>query len=98
MHGPVQVDIMPGPIKIDDAFPLVPAVAASACRPEEAASRPVGVDSASPFDWLLSRESEHELIQISLAPQQRKYSDACPDLILQAQVHTVRAPTGTIDE
>src|SRR5215471_1877890 len=98
MHGPVQVDIMPGPIEIDDALPLIPTVAAGAGEAEEAASRPVGVDPASPFDWLLSRESEHELIQISLAPQQRKCSDACLDLILQSQVHTVGAPTATIDE
>src|ERR1700730_733145 len=86
MHGPVQVPVLPRPVKKLCPPPSHPAVAAGHLS-EEGAFDPIVVGAPGHVECSRgSGECEHEVLQISCAGQRRKCSNGRLNLVLKFKV------------
>src|SRR6266480_4402281 len=89
VHGDVEINVVPGPVKVRQSLPFVPGVA-SGHVPEKAACKPIGVGAPGHLPCPFSGEFEYALIQITHPGQPRKYAKARLYLVLKAKVNAAR--------
>src|SRR5437763_10411623 len=85
MHGRVQVEVVPRPIKCRESLPFVPGIATD---PEIAASPPIAVGTPGHLPCPVALELEDELIQISRPGSRRKYSQTKRKLVIKDKIKT----------
>src|SRR6266478_8377930 len=92
MHGRVEINVVPRPVKVRHSFPFVPGIAASRLS-EKGTFEPIVVGAPGHLVRPLPGELEHELIQITGPGQPSPCPDACLYLVLKAQINTARVLT-----
>src|SRR5438128_3365617 len=95
MHGRVQVEVVPRPVKLADPLPFDPSVAAGHV-PEKAAFKRTIVGAPGHLPCNGSGELVDELIQITHPGQRSKCANARLQLVLNAKINTARELTPTV--
>src|SRR5919201_4500021 len=96
VEGEVQVPVLPGPVDGGGAFPFHPAVAVGDVA-EEATRPPIVVGPTCYLPRPCPRETEDKLIEIAPSAQERPGPVLGLELILEAEVNTIRPLATAVD-
>src|SRR4029453_7313366 len=94
VQGHVEINVVPGPVKVGNSLPFDPSVAAGHV-PEKAAFKRTIVGAPGHFPRDGPRELVNERIQITPPGQPRKYAKARLYLVLKAKVNAARVLAST---